>query len=154
MTKIALISAALAILGKAAFAEDCPAVDGFYPVALAAPDATTASTEIELCKGDVAKLVISEGIDTLVIGDPQVVAANLGSDSLVFLTGLNSGESDVVVLSDNGAKLATVSLKVIGATSRAPAPVPPPVDGSDRQIVIMKGTDMGLLECAYDCLRD
>lgn len=154
MTKIALISAALAILGNAAFAEDCPAVDGFYPVTLAAPDATPASTEIELCIGDVAQLVISEGIDTLVIGNPQVVAANLGSDSLVFLTGLNSGESDIVVLSDNGARLATVNLKVIGATSQAPVPIPPPIQGSDRQIVILKGTDMSLLECAYDCLRD
>lgn len=157
---------ALTILGLTATQAyaDCSEGKSFHSISLATPaEASNLTGNVDLCLGSVATLALSDPVDTLVVGDPDVVSAHLASDVLVILVGVAEGQTSVVVLGEAGTRLATTNVSVsIPEPKRvrpAPlpaqsvdggAPVPPPLS----EVVIMRGTGRSVIECGATCVSE
>ncbi len=49
---------------------------------------------------------------TVIIGDPDVAAASVASTDILVLTGLEPGETNIIVLDDSGAQIDRIALRV------------------------------------------
>ncbi|WP_227419683.1 pilus assembly protein N-terminal domain-containing protein [Roseitranquillus sediminis] len=73
---------------------------------------------------------------TVIVGDSEVAAASLAASDILVLTGLEPGETNVIVLDDDGAEIDHIALRVAerGTT-----------------IVVRRGQERELLRCDPAC---
>ena len=59
--------------------------------------------------------VVLHGLEpaTIIIGDPAVVAASLAASDIVVLTGLEAGETNLIILDDGGAQIARMTVRTM-----------------------------------------
>jgi Flp pilus assembly secretin CpaC len=50
---------------------------------------------------------------TVIIGDPRIATASLATSDIVVLTGLEAGETNLIVLDDSGAQIDRVNLRIV-----------------------------------------
>lgn len=50
---------------------------------------------------------------TVIIGDPAVAAASIAASDILVLTGIQAGETNLIVLDDGGAQIDRMTLRVV-----------------------------------------
>lgn len=50
---------------------------------------------------------------TVIIGDPRVATASLASSDILVLTGLEAGETNLIVLDDSGVQIDRMTLRIV-----------------------------------------
>ncbi len=73
---------------------------------------------------------------TVIIGDPAVAAASIAASDVLVLTGLQAGETNLIVLDDGGVQIDRMTLRV--------------VEPGDT-IVVRRGLDRQVVRCRPLC---
>jgi hypothetical protein len=73
---------------------------------------------------------------TVIVGDAEVAAASIATSDILVLTGLQPGETNIIVLDDSGAEIDHIALRVVerGTT-----------------VVVRRGQERELLRCDPTC---
>ena len=71
-----------------------------------------AAGHLALSLGHVEVLRYPRELGTVIVGDPSIVAASVAASDILVLTGLRPGETNLIVLADDGAQIDRMLLRV------------------------------------------
>lgn len=152
----------LTTLASPALAEhdaDCaaPALD--LSVALAPLDGTPQEAlRITLCTGHALPLQVTEPLETLVIGDREVLSAQMAADDLLLMTGLTPGQTNLILLNQSRQLAALISVDVKrpsphGNDTPEESAAPEPAPAEKTVVRILRGAALSLETCTDECLK-
>ncbi len=74
---------------------------------------------------------------TIIIGDPAVATASLATSDILVLTGLEAGETNLIVLDDSGVQIDRMTLRIVER---------------GETVVLRRGIEREVLRCHPLCL--